>query len=566
MPDDNAHPHPGHTPSDDQSGGGGNSADDTSGDAERAARHGDGDASPEESVDESGPISEDHAFFMRPGNAPAASAAALGAAAAADSPRSDSADDPETTAALGTSDDPVDHDEVDPDPDAPDDSDSAAEPAGHGAETPVVGASSNRKPRLTPVMWVAAAVILAVVVFSIALVSTRKDPTVVTASVTPTPSATPLVATSDLLSPAAAKPIAPKQTWSVVSTLDRLAKDSPQVACLVDLPTAPNSVMTKQRTLRTGAATGLAALQQIDGYDSVADAERVFTLRGESFGRCNDIPTWIESAAGIKELGDQATAVTIVYQEPTPEFHTVLMVRTGTVIDLFDVAQNDSAVAISSVAAAASTVVAAQCERADGSCAVKPAVIRAVPPKAGTPGWMVESDLPRITPGAGAWVATETSNIDTTGSGCENLSLASVSGPTTRKQRTYLLTQDDAAPQDYGLDQINFTFPNATAAKAFATKLNTNIASCESRQTTASVSESASVSGTGAGSQAIAGTSNLVAQKAGGSQTALFRVGAASVGNDVVYVISNPTKGFGYPAETFSQLVLRAAQRASQVP
>ncbi len=561
MPDDNAHPHPGHTPSDDQSGGGpGNSPDDTSGDAERAARHGDGDASPEESVDEAVPISEDHAFFMRPGSAPAASAA--------DSPTSDSADDPETittTAALGTSDDPVDHDEVDPDPDAPDDSDSAAEPAGDGAETPVVGAASNRKPRFTPLMWVAAAVILAVVVFSIALVSTRKDPTVVTASVSPTPSATPLVDTSDLLSPAAAKPMDPEQTWSVVTTLDRLAKDSPQVACLVDLPTAPNSVMTKQRTLRTGAATGLAALQQIDGYDSVADAERVFTLRAQSFSRCNDVPTWIESAAGIRELGDQATAVTIVYEEPTPEFHTVLMVRTGTVIDLFDVAQNDSAVAISSVAAAASTVVAAQCERADGSCAVKPAVIPAVPPKAGTPGWMVESDLPRITPGAGAWVATETSNIDTTGSGCENLSLASVSGPTTRKQRTYLLTQDDAAPQDYGLDQINFTFANATAAKAFATKLNTNIAKCASRQTTASVSERAAVSGTGAGNQAIAGSSNLVTQKAGGSKTVLFRVGAASVGNHVVYVISNPTKGFGYPAKTFSQVVLRAAQRASQV-
>lgn len=348
--------------------------------------------------------------------------------------------------------------------------------------------------------------------------------------------------------------------WSIDAT-DSPAPATPSPLCLTQVAGMPNPVVSYQRKLTGAPAT---MLHRADAYASVADATAVAATRLTQLGRCATVPAYLSSGAVISGLGDQAVAVTAVIQDTTPIQHTILLVRTGTVIDVIDVWQPTTAVPVDKVLATAAAVVGKQCQAAGGACVSAPTVAGAPPPSGGLAGWLTVSDLPRITPGFGRWTASEPSTtIRIISSQCENLSFATVPGPTQRRQRTFLLTED-AVPKGFGLDELLLDFDTPEAATTFAKTVTDNIDTCTSRVPTAKLGAGAPFSGTGTGGEPISGYWRTISQPTSAATTATFRVGVAVVGKRVVYLLLTPSGPYDLSDEAWTAVGLRAAQRATQ--
>ena len=236
-------------------------------------------------------------------------------------------------------------------------------------------------------------------------------------------------------------------TWTVASTTDKVsASDSNAISCVVRDTNHPRSVSTWQRALSTNSKTATAALHRIDSYANDAAAQAAYQAELASLASCSSVPAHIVSAATFQHLGDQSQSVTIAYQGVKSQYRTVVLMRMGTVIEALDVANVDSAHPPPKVGKALAAAATKSCGLSGGTCptdAVETA--DAVPPVAGDAGWLITSDLPRITPDAGEWSTTPIGSVTTKGTQCEGVTLATFSGPTARNQRTYLLYQDSAA-------------------------------------------------------------------------------------------------------------------------
>ncbi|WP_394275732.1 hypothetical protein [Luteococcus sp.] len=413
--------------------------------------------------------------------------------------------------------------------------------------------------------WLAGALVAALVAF--AVVHSLTDKPVVVITPTPTPSATtpPAVTEADLLTAKDAEAITPKQGWTVASTLSRLTPTSPKVICQPNTTGQPNPTITRQRTLTTTSTRGLAALHQVDNFASVADASKAFEARATNLAACDNEPLWIHSNTAVGNAGDAARLVTVARQDDIAEYHTVLLLRTGTTVHALDVTQANQPAPAANVLNSAAAAVNRQCARSTGRCATQPKVAEAIPAATEPMGWLSISDIPRVSPRAGLWTVTDASNVVAPGSECENMTLASVAGPTQREQRTYQMTQDNAAPRTYGMDEVLFTFKDARQAAQFANTLASNLKNCPSRLATAKVSESAQVTSS-VGRKKVAGATLLVQQSLGGTETARFRTGVAVVDNKVIYLVNNPSTSYDLGSAKFQQVTVRAAQRATQLP
>ncbi|MDN5564887.1 MAG: hypothetical protein L0G49_14200 [Luteococcus sp.] len=412
--------------------------------------------------------------------------------------------------------------------------------------------------------WIAGALALTLVVFGLVYSGTRKSPIVVTPSPTPTVSTPPVVDDADLLTVADVEKIAPKAGWEVSQTFTKLTPTTRRIFCQNSTDGQANPTLTRQRTLTTTSTKGLAALHQIDAYATAADARNAFASKAANLATCGDVPTWIKRADAVTGFGDEAASVSVVMQDLVNEEHTILLSRSGTVVHAYDISQVNKGVSVNDVLKGASQAMNRQCATSGGECAQRPSTHATVPPPTGTPGWLIPSDLPRVTKGAGLWTSTDTRNVTTKGSQCENVTLASVPGPTKREQRTYLMTQDDAAPQTFGIDEVTLTFKDDKTARGFADTLQKNVRECEKRLETAKVSEFAKVASPFNKKVTIVGDTALVQQAMGGTETARFRTAVVSVGNKVVYLVSNPSASYDLGNERFVAVAVRAAERATQ--
>lgn len=431
------------------------------------------------------------------------------------------------------------------------------QPTPQRAEAPAAGGWKKWLP------WIAAALVLAVVAFALVLQQTRKPVVVITPTPTPSVSKPPAVVDGDLMTPRDAELIAKGQGWTAVETLQKLTPTSHRLYCQNSTTGQPNATQTKQRTLSTKSSLPLVARHQIDNFATTADAGQAYKLRATNMAKCDDVPTYLLSASSVTGVGDEAMLMTVVFEDTIPEYHTLLLARTGTTVHGYDVTQSKKAMGPTPVVQAAASTINRQCARSTGACAKQPKVAATTLPSSGTPGWLNISDLPRVSPGAGLWSVTDVSNVTTKGSQCENMSLASVAGPTKREQRTYLMTQDNAAPQTFGVDVVAMTFKDAKAADSFAGTLRGNLSKCSDRQETAKLSEAATARGK-AGQTPITATTLLVQQSMGGAETARFRTAVVTVDNKVLYLVNNPSASYDLGGAKMGQIAVRAGERATQ--
>lgn len=381
----------------------------------------------------------------------------------------------------------------------------------------------------------------------------------------------PVLSAGQMLSESMAKEIDPTRTWT--QTLDQAGVNdaSPGVACIG--PLAADQPIPEITQLRGVAASGddrTAALHRADAYATNEEAERVFDFRSAELGSCTDTPLYVEKGLTVTGVGDQALGVRLVLQDTKPEYHTVLLVRTGRVVNLLDVARTGDPADMEAQLTALGQSVNRQCGPAVGLCtAPTTSIAIGVPPAGGEqPGFLTSGDIPRVTPGSGTWRGNPPgTQIDVQdGSSCEAVDLGSVGGSSiTRQQRTYLLRNDAAAPPQFGIDQVVLSMGSEEEARELVNRINTNMSSCRTRTLTSQMTEEAPLSTPGQDGVEIRGHWYVVESKIDQAQSQKYRVGVFSAGDKFVYLRSNPTATFDFTDEAWIGVNLRAGERITQV-
>jgi hypothetical protein len=326
------------------------------------------------------------------------------------------------------------------------------------------------------------------------------------------------------------------------------------------LPTAQRS---PSRKVTASSSPTDTVVQALDVYADAATATQAYAARLVQAGTCADTVALITGANTITGLADSAEVVRLTVQEQTNWFHSLLISRTGRSVSLIDVT-TATEVTASDLANVAAAALSRGCGGELGTCPGSISVATSAPPAGNPSGWLVPADLPRITPGAGRWGATEPkTTLDVVGSLCEAINLKTVAGTQSVGQRTLLLADDSKAPQGFGVDQVVYTFADAKGVSTLAGKLDKNLTGCADRAPTASVKEGPAVKGTGAAGAKISGSTYLVTQKTG-TNTVVFRVAVLSVGNRLVYLLANPSTSFDFSNTDWAKVAVRAGERASQ--
>ncbi len=325
----------------------------------------------------------------------------------------------------------------------------------------------------------------------------------------------------------------------------------------------PAAQRSPSRKVTASSSPTDTVVQAIDVYADDATATQAYAARLVQAGTCADTVALITGANTITGLADSAEVVRLTVQEQTNQFHSLLISRTGRSVSLIDVT-TATEVTASDLANVAAAALSRGCGGELGTCPGSISVATSPPPAGNPAGWLVPADLPRITPGAGRWGATEPkTTLDVVGSLCEVINLKSVSGTQSVGQRTLLLADDSNAPQGFGVDQVVYTFADAKGVSTLASKLDKNLTGCADRAPTASVKEGPTVKGTGANAEKISGSTYLVTQKTG-TNTVVFRVAVVSVGNRLVYLLANPSTSFDFSNSDWAKVAVRAGERASQ--
>jgi len=387
------------------------------------------------------------------------------------------------------------------------------------------------------------------------------------------PAATPGPALSAnmMLTPEMAKIIDPSRTWT--QTLDQAGVNdsSPGVACIGPLAAdQPIPEITQLRMVSGDGNDRTAALHRADAYATNEEAQKVFEFRSAELGSCTDTSLYVEKGLDVTGIGDQALGVRLVLHDTKPEYHTVLLVRTGKVVNLLDVARASEPVDMEAQVKALGQSIDHQCRPAVGLCTEPDTSVQiGVPPAGGEqPGFLTSGDIPRVTPGAGTWRGNAPAEqVDVQdGSSCEAIDLSTIGGTgVTRKQRTYLLRNDAAAPPQFGIDQVVLTMESAEAASELVQRVNDNIASCNTRTLTSEMVKEAPLLTPGQDGVEIRGHWYIVNSKVDQAQMQKYRVGLFSAGNKFVYLRSNPTETFDFTDEAWIGVNLRAGERITQV-
>ncbi|HJE51888.1 MAG TPA: hypothetical protein K8V15_07920, partial [Tessaracoccus flavescens] len=356
--------------------------------------------------------------------------------------------------------------------------------------------------------------------------------------------------------------IAPAAKWAVTESTFGITEHTGRAACLSTDSQEANPTHSMQRLLATSDDDRLAALHRIDVYATPIAATNVMADLTTRLSTCSELPARIVRSSSVTGMADEAFQLTVVFEDATPQYHTVLLTRAGAAVQLIDVVRNGEPVAPDALTQAIARPQAILCTEQEVTCGT-PAVADALIPPGQPQGWLIPADLPRITAGAGRWTMSDPAGVTSRGMGCENMNLTSEPGPTARQQATYLITEDPKAPGAFGMDEMIFTFADNAAADAFTDKLTSAIASCKDRVNTASVQELAPVTSTGANDVGISSRIFNVSQ-ATGDKPVPFQLIVSKAGNRVVYTLTTVSADYKFTDAQLAELGIRIPLRASQ--
>ena len=380
------------------------------------------------------------------------------------------------------------------------------------------------------------------------------------------PSGTALLTDASMLSPDQAKAIDEDRTWKIELTQLTPAEDAPTAACFPGGPLEgqPTPQQKFLRVLQGGSGKKApTALHEATTYNSPEEATQAYAIASRTLGGCTVTGSYIESGHAVSGVGNQAAGV-VVMDASRKQAHSVVLSRTGSVMNILDAAQPSKALAMSAVAEALGQVNSVQCGPAGGECGGTAGVKEGPPPMGGDePGFLATGDLPPAGAKIAPWVATQVAlpDRDFKGSQCENVNWETVSAKS-KSSRIYLMQESGA--NFFGLNEIVLTMKNSKAATKQVGRIKSSLAGCKKTVLTASVTKPDKVTSVGAQNTKIAGWTAVVSQKST-QGTAKYRVGIVSAGPKVIYTFLNPRGDFDFTDRQWDTVAVRAGERASQV-
>jgi hypothetical protein len=375
-----------------------------------------------------------------------------------------------------------------------------------------------------------------------------------------------LLTDAAMLNPDQAKVLDRDRTWKVSATENTASEDAPVAACfsgepLVGQPTPQQKLL---RVLDGGGKKAPVVLHEATAYNTADEAIQAYTLASKTLGGCAVAGSYIESGRTVSGVGSQATGV-VVIDVSKSQTHTVVLNRTGRVMNIIDAAQPSKALAMTAVAKALEQVNSVQCRPAGGECNGTAAADDGPPPMGGDePGFLATGDLPPARAKIGPWVPNESEQpkAEFKGSQCENVDWATVPAKS-KSWRVYLYTV--SGKNFLGLDEIVLTTKDAKAASKLVAKIKSDLARCKNRVLTASVDKPKKVTSIGAEKTKITGWTAVVSQKLTDGRTAKYRVGIVSAGPKVIYTFLNPKSDYDFTNSQWDTVAVRAGERATQV-
>jgi hypothetical protein len=379
---------------------------------------------------------------------------------------------------------------------------------------------------------------------------------------------TALLNDASMLSPSQAKTIDGKQNWKVATTQRGATEDGLTAACfggepLQGQPTPQQEVV---RVLDGNGKNAPLALHAATAYNSMEEASAAYAIASKTLGGCAVAGFWIESGYLVSGIGNQAVGAVVMEKVNGKNWraHSVVLNRTGRVVNVLDAARPTKAIAMDSVAKALGQVNNGICTAAGGECGDQPGVKKGPPPLGGDePGFLAHGDLPPAGPKVYQWVPTdlEQPDKDFKGSGCERVDWTTEEAKS-RSSRTYL--SQESGKNFVGVDEIVLTTKNAKAASKLVDKIKSNLSSCKRVLLTAAVTRSEKVTSTGAQKTKISGWTVVISQRST-QGTVKYRVGVVAAGPKVIYTFLNPRGGYDFTNRQWDIVAVRGGERATQV-
>jgi len=381
------------------------------------------------------------------------------------------------------------------------------------------------------------------------------------------PTSGALLTNDMMLSAAQAKTLDEKRSWKEALTQRGASEDAPVPACFGGEPESGQPV-SQQKILRVVSSNGKggpSALHDATAYATPEEAAQAFVVASRTLGTCPAAGAYIAAGRLVRGVGDQAAGALIaVVDGSSTVYHSVVISRTGRVLNVLDAGQPGDYVPAASVAAALAEVISKQCEPAGGKCGGDAQVQDGPPPLGGDePGFLAAGDLPAVGGSMSPWNAApvELPQADFVGASCENVNWATVPAES-REMRVYL--HPDSGTAYFGVNQIVLNLKDAKSAKALVEKVKTNIEDCKERRLTATASDPKKVSSVGARETDVTGYTFVVEQK-GTDGSDEFRVGIVQAGTKVAYTFANPQGDFNFTNAQWNTIAVRAGERVTQV-
>ena len=384
----------------------------------------------------------------------------------------------------------------------------------------------------------------------------------------PPPTGGVLLTDDSMLTPAQARRLDPKRTWKVAITQRGASDDAPVAACFGTDPEngAPVSQQKILRVLSSSGKSAPSALHEASAYATNEEAGVAYSVAAQTLGTCPAPGAWIAEGRVVRGIGDQSVSAVISVVDGTKTSqHSVIVSRTGRVVNILDASQPGAAITVVRVAAALAEVTTKQCATAGGKCAADVQVKKGPPPLGGDqPGYLAAGDLPPVGGSLTAWNAAPNDLPDENfvGASCETVNWTTVAAEE-RSARVYL--HPDSGNSYFGVNVIRVTSKDAKAATALVDKIKKDLETCKERRLTATVEDPEKVSGIGARSTEIAGYTAVVQQKRSDGGSDKFRVGIVAAGNKVVYTFANPKGDFDFTDKQWDTIAVRAGERFTQV-
>ena len=385
------------------------------------------------------------------------------------------------------------------------------------------------------------------------------------ASSDPGPNGGALVSDESMLSPSQAKTLA-NRTWKIVPT--ESGADRPVAACFGGEPLEgqPTPQQESARVLKASGSDAPTALHAASAYNSSDEAILAYTNASTTLGGCAVAGYWIESGSLVSGIGDQAAGAVIMERTPKDDWraHSVVLNRSGRVVNVLDAAQPSKAIAMDAVVKALGQVNNVQCASAGGKCNEKLGAKTGPPPLGGDkPGFLTHGDLPPAGPKVYPWIATDVGlpPKEFRGTGCESVKWATEPAKS-RSARSYLV--QESGKNFFGLDEIQLTTKDADAANKVIDRLKSSISKCRSTQLTARVTNVKKVTSVGAKRTKVSGWTAVVTQTSTQGRVK-YRVGMVSAGSQVIYTFLNPRAEYDFTNHQWNTVAVRAGERATQV-